>query len=170
MNAVLSGLVGTKALIYLDDIVIWGATLEEHNQILVEVFDRLRFHLLKIEPDKCEFLRKEVYFLVYKVTADGVAMDDRKTAAIKNNPVTTNTKQLKAFVGLAGFYRKFVLRFSSIASPLHKLTGINMPHVWGKEQAEAFQTLKDILFSESLLQYPDFKRDLLSHVMLVQLV
>jgi hypothetical protein len=58
MNSVLSGQVATKALIYLDDIVIWGATLEENNQRLVEVFDRLRVHSLKLETDKCEFLRK----------------------------------------------------------------------------------------------------------------
>jgi len=63
MNTVLIGLVGTKALIYLDDIVIWGATIEEHNQRLAEVFDRLRAQSLKLEPDKCEFLRKEVYLL-----------------------------------------------------------------------------------------------------------
>ena len=70
----------------------------------------------------------------YKVTADGVAMDERKVAAIKNYPEPTNTKQLKSFLGIAGFYRKFVPRFSPIASPLHKLTGKNVPYVWGKEQ------------------------------------
>jgi len=133
MNTVLSGLVGTKALIYLDDIVIWGETIEEHNQILVEVFDRLRAQSLNLEPDKCEFLRKEVYFLGYKVTAEGVAMDERKVAAIQNYPVQNNTKQLKAFLGLVGFYLKFVPRFSPIASPLHKLTGTNVPYMWGKE-------------------------------------
>jgi len=83
MNAVSSGLVGTKTLIYLDDIVIWGVTLEEHNQRLVDLFDRLLFKSLKVEPDKCEFLRKGVYFLGYKITADGVAMDEREVAAIK---------------------------------------------------------------------------------------
>jgi hypothetical protein len=129
MNTVLSGLVWTKVLIYLDDTVIWGATLLEYNQKLVEVFDRLRVQSLKLEPDKCEFLRKEVYFLGYKVTAHGVAMDETKVAAINNYPVPTNTKQLKAFVGLAGFYRKFVLRFSPIAAPLHKLTRKNVPYV-----------------------------------------
>jgi hypothetical protein len=72
--------------------------------------------------------------------------------------VLNNAKQLKAFVGLTGFYRTFVPRFSLIASPLHKLTGKNVPYVWGKEQAKAFQTLKDILCSELLLQYPDFKK------------
>jgi hypothetical protein len=85
-------------------------------------------------------------------------MDERKTAAIKNYPVPTNTKQVKAFLGLAGFYRKFLSRFSPIASPLHKLTRKNVPYGWGKEQAEVFQTLKDILCSEPLLQYPDFKK------------
>ena len=85
-------------------------------------------------------------------------MDERKVATIKNYPVLNNTKQLKAFLGLAGFYRKFVPRFSPFAAPLHKLTGKNVPYMWGNEQAEAFQTLKDILCSELLLQYPDFRK------------
>ena len=125
---------------------------------MIEVYDRLRVQSLKLEPDKCEFLRKEVYFLGYKVMAECAVMDERKTATIKHYPVPTNTKQLKAFLGLAEFYRKFVPWFSLIASPLHKLTGKNAPYVWGKEQAEVFQTLKDILCSEPLLQYPDFKK------------
>ena len=169
MNTVLSGLVGTKTLIYLDDIVIWGVTLEEHNQRLIEVFDRLRIQSLKLEPDKCEFLRKEVYFLGYKITADGVAMDERKVATIKNYPVPTNTRQLKSFLGIAGFYRKFVTCFSPIASPLHKLTGKNVPYVWGKEQAEAFQTLKDILCSDHYCNTRTLKGDLSSHVTPVRL-
>jgi hypothetical protein len=140
MNSVLCGLVGTKALTYFDDIVIWGATLEEHNETLVEVFDRLRVHALKLEPDNCEFPRREMHFLGYKVTADDVTKDEKKIAAIRNCPVPTNTKQLKAFLGLAGFYRKFVPLFKPIASPLHKLTEKNVPYAWGKEQAEAFQT------------------------------
>ena len=73
-------------LIYLDDIVIWGVTLDEHNQRLIEVLDRLRVQSLKLEPDKCEFLRTEVYFLGYKITADGVVMDEKKVAAIKKLP------------------------------------------------------------------------------------
>jgi hypothetical protein len=85
-------------------------------------------------------------------------MDERTTAAIKYYPVPTNRQHLKAFLGHAVFYRKFVPRLRSIASPLHKLTWKNVQYVWGKKQEEAFQTLKDILCSELLLQYPDFKR------------
>ena len=69
------------------------------------MFDRLRVQSLKLEPEKCEFLRKEIYFLGYKITADEVAMDERKVAAIKNYPVPTNTRHLKSFLGIAGFYR-----------------------------------------------------------------
>jgi len=77
INTVLSGLVGTKALVYLGDIVIWVTTLQELSQRLVELSDRLRVQSFKLETDKCVFLRNEVYtyFLGYKVTADGVAMD-----------------------------------------------------------------------------------------------
>jgi transposase InsO family protein len=159
MTKVLSGLTGTKALIYLDDIVVWGTSLKEHNDRLVEVFDRLRLHSLKLQPDKCEFLRKEVCYLGHRVTPEGIRPDERKVAAVRDFPLPSNTKQLKAFLGLAGYYRKFVPRFSPIAKPLHKLTGKNVPYVWGEEQETAFQTLKDILCNEPLLQYPDFKKE-----------
>jgi transposase InsO family protein len=159
MTKVLSGLTGSKALIYLDDVIVWGASLREHNDRLIEVFDRLRLHSLKLQPDKCEFLRKEVCYLGHRVTPRGVRPDDRKVAAVKDYPVPHNTKQLKSFLGLAGYYRKFVPNFSPIARPLHKLTGKNIPFIWGEEQELAFRTLKDILCSEPLLQYPDFNKE-----------
>jgi hypothetical protein len=74
----------------------------------------------------------------------------------------SNTRQLKAVLGLAGYYRKFVPRFSPIAKPLHKLTGKNVPYVWGEEQESAFQTLKDIRCNEPLLQYPDFEKEFIA--------
>jgi hypothetical protein len=78
----------------------------------------------------------------YKVTADRVAMDQKKIATVKNYPVPNKTKQMKAFFGVAGFYRKFVLRHSTIDSQLHKLT--KKCHMWGRRQAEAFRTLKNV--------------------------
>lgn len=105
---------------------------------MIEVYDRLWVQSLKLEPDNCEFLRKEVYFLGYKVTTECAAMDKRKIAAVKNYPVPTNTKQLKAFLGVAEYYRKFVLRFSPIASPLHKVTGKNVPYVCGEKSMQRY--------------------------------
>jgi hypothetical protein len=156
MSNIMSGLIGTKTLVYLDDIVVYGASLQEHNERLIEVFDRLGLHSLRLQPDKCEFLRKEVCYLGHKITPDGVKPDEKKVEAVMKFPVPTTTKQLKAFLGLAGYYRRFVPNFSPIAKPLHKLTGKNVPYVWGKEQDQAFQKLKHILCNEPLLQYPDF--------------
>jgi hypothetical protein len=158
MTKVLSGLTGVKALIYLDDIVVWGITLREHNDRLIEVFDRLRIHSLKLQPDKCEFLRKEVCYLGHKITPQGIEPDESKVAAVREFPVPNNVKQLKAFLGLAGYYRRFVPKFSPIAKPLHRLTGKNVPYVWGEEQDAAFRTLKDMLCSKPLLRYPDFEK------------
>jgi hypothetical protein len=108
-----------------------------------------------------------VCYLGHRITPQGVRPDERKVATVRDFSVPTCTKQLKAFIGLAGYYRRFVPGFSPIAKPLHKLTGKNLPYVWGIGQEEAFQTLKNILSSEPLLQYTDFEKSLLSLVMLV---
>jgi hypothetical protein len=115
MTKVLSGLTRMKALIFLGDIVVWGTSLKEHKR-LIEVFDRLRLHSLKLQPDRCEFLKKEVSYLGHRVMPQGIRAEERKIVA-------SNTKQLKAFVALVGYYRKFILRFNLIARPLNKLTG-----------------------------------------------
>jgi hypothetical protein len=148
-----------KALVYLYDIIVWGASLQEHDAKLIEVFDRLRLHTLKLQPEKCKFMRKEVCYLGYRITAEGVRPDEGKVKVVRDFTVPTNTKQLTAFIGLAGYYRKFVPRFSPIVKTLHELKGKNVPYVWGTRQDQAFQTLKDILCNEPLLQDPDFKRE-----------
>jgi hypothetical protein len=104
-------------------------------------------------------LRKEVCYLGHRVVPEGIIPDERKIAAVRDFAVPNNTRQRKAFLGLAGYYRKFVPRFSQITEPLHKLTRKNVPYAWGEEQESAFQTLKDILCNEPLLQYLDFEKD-----------
>jgi hypothetical protein len=158
MTNILSGLIGMRTLIYLDNIVTWGATLQEHNERLTEIFDKLRVHSLPLQPDKCEFLRKEVCYLGHKITPEGVKPEG-KVVAVKNFPVPSNTKQLKAFLGLAGYYRRFVPNFSPIAKPLHRLICKNTAYIRGNDQQEAFETLKNILCNQPLLQYPDFEKE-----------
>jgi hypothetical protein len=158
MSTVLSGLQGIKCLVYLDDIVIFGNTLHDHNEKLRDVLDRLRKHNLKLQLDKCEFLRKELTFLEHVVSKHGVKPDGRKVEAVRNFPVPTNTREVKGFLGLAGYYRRFVPNFSKIAKPLTKLLSKGTTYVWNDETNESFNKLKELLITEPILQYPDFKQ------------
>jgi len=86
MNSVLTGMQGLKCLVYLDDIVIYGASLEDHNKRLEEVLQRLRKNNLKLQPDKCEFLRKETIYLGHIISENGISPDPSKLTAIKEFP------------------------------------------------------------------------------------
>jgi len=158
MNTVLVGMQGIKCFVYLDDIVIYGASLEEHNRRLTEVLERLRKNKLKLQPDKCEFLRKEVTYLGHIVTENGIRPDPSKITAVKNFPVPTKLKEVQAFIGLAGYYRKFIDNFSKIAKPLTLLTRKESTFAWNEEQQRAFEILKEKLITAPVLIYPDFNR------------
>jgi hypothetical protein len=103
-------------------------------------------------------LRKEVTFLGHQVSEFGIQPDSREVEAIRNFPVPKTAKQLK-FLGLAGYYRRFVLQFIKIAAALHKLLKKDAKYVWEEEQEIAFQTLKRKLMSQPILQYPDFSQE-----------
>jgi hypothetical protein len=158
MSTVLSGIQGLKCLVYLDDIIVFGETLKVHNDKLREVFAKLRMHNLKLQPDKCEFLRKKVTYLGHRLTPQGLIPDSDKVVAVRKFPIPTNTRQLKGFLCLAGYYRRFIPSLSKIAEPLPELLRKNTPFVWNERTDEAFNTLKDLLTNEPLLQYPDFTK------------
>jgi hypothetical protein len=118
MNSVLSGLSGTRCLVYLDDIVIYARSLAYHNTKLREVLDRLRTYKVKLQRDKCEFLRKEVNYLGHQITEAGVRPDPQKVAAIEQFPTPTTAKQLKTFCGMISYYKRFTDLYSSGNLPL----------------------------------------------------
>jgi len=117
MNSVLSGLTGTRCFVYLDGIVIYAKSLADHNTRLRELLERLRTHKLKLQPGKCEFLRKEVNYLGHQITEAGVRPDPQKVVAIEQFPTSTNPKQLKTFCAMISYYRRFIPNCSKIASP-----------------------------------------------------
>lgn len=118
MDNVLQELQGIICLVYLDDIIIFSTSLQEHGENLRKVFQKLREANLKIQPDKCEFMCKEVAFLGHVISTEGVRPNPDKIKAIKNYPIPKTPKEIKAFLGLLGYYRKFIKDFAKITKPL----------------------------------------------------
>lgn len=159
-------------LLYLDDILVFSKSIEEHFARLDIVFSKLKQHGLKMKPSKCWFFQKSVKYLGHIVSSEGISTDPDKTAAVKSWAKPTTEKELRSFLGMAGYYRRFVKDFSKIARPLHELTSggkkstkkkkvkrISIPESWTKECDDAFETLKQKLTSSPVLGYPDFKRE-----------
>jgi hypothetical protein len=104
MNTVLSGIQGIRCLVYLDYVKVYGENLGVHNERLREDFDRMRKYNLKLQPDKCEFLRKKVCYLAHVIEQTGVRPDKKRIEAVINYPEPRTTRELKGFLGLAGYY------------------------------------------------------------------
>jgi len=156
MNEVLRPFIGLFVVVYFDDILIYSKSTEEHLEHLHAVFDALRTARLFGNLEKCTFCTTRVSFLGYVVTPQGIEVDSSKIDAIQSWPTPSTVTQIRSFLGLAGFYRRFVRDFSSIAAPLHELTKKGIPFSWGPAQEEAFTILKDKLTHAPLLQLPDF--------------
>lgn len=158
MDNILRGIQNEKCLVYLDDIIIFSTSLQEHVDRLREVFKRLRETNFKIQLDKSEFLRKEVAYLGHLVTQNGVKPNPDKIKAIKNYPIPSTTKQIKGFLGLLGYYRRFINNFAKITKPLTKCLKKGAKIVHDDEFKSCFDTCKNLLINEPILQYPDFTK------------
>ena len=157
MEVVLSGLARDGCMVYLDDILVFGRTLEEHNDNLAKVFQRLRSAGLTLKPKKGKFVQTEVCYLGHVVSAEGVRTDPSKLQAILEFPVPNNVKALRSFLGLVSYYRRFIPQFSKIAGPLFNLTTKNSLFTWTTLCQETFDKLRKLLTSAPVLVYPDFR-------------
>ncbi|KAL4118953.1 hypothetical protein QTP88_011831 [Uroleucon formosanum] len=158
MNNVMAGIVGIKCLVYLDDIIIYGKGLLDHNEKLRDVFERLRNHNLKIQPTKCEFLKQQCMYLGHIISENGIRPDPEKIKSVLQFPIPTSVKEIKSFLGLSGYYRKFIKSYSLISKPMTNLLRKDVTFNWDTSCQEAFDKLKNILCSEPILQYPDFTK------------
>lgn len=111
-----------QVLVYLDDVIVFGATLEEHEERLLKVLDRLEEVGLKVSLDKCQFCQPKVKYIGHIISADGIATDPSKVEAVTKWPQPADLKSLRSFLGFCGYYRRFVANYSSIVKPLTDLT------------------------------------------------
>ena len=153
MNKVLEGL--SYAVTYLDDIIIFSKNEEDHLRHLEEVFCQLRQAELKMKCSKCDFFKSEIHYLGHLISAHGINPLPDKLDTIKNMPVPKDTKEIKQFLGLTGYYRSFVPRFADISRPLTQLTKKEMKFMWTLECQKFFELLKSFLCGESILKYAD---------------
>src|SRR4051812_41944340 len=158
MNHILRSLIGKSVVVYFDDILVYSKSLEEHVTHVKEVLQILRHENLYANLPKCTFAKDKLIFLGFVVSSNGIEVDVSKVKDIRDWPIPTNDSELRSFHGLAGFYRRFVEDFSTIAFPLNELTKKNVTFVWGKAQQKAFDELKKRLTEAPLLALPYFTK------------
>jgi hypothetical protein len=151
MDLVMRGLSWKSVLVYIDDIVVYGKSFEELKERLREVFSRLKIANLKLKPSKVRLFQREIPFLGHKISHEGVAMDVDKVSEILTWPVPRDVHQTRQFLGLAGYFRRFIKNYSVIAGPLHELTKKNEVFVWNSCRQVAFDSLKQHLTSAPVL-------------------
>ena len=156
MDNVLSGLSWEVCLYYLDDIIIFSKVWQEHLERLRMVFTRLREANLRLGPHKYTLAKSSVTFLGHQVSEEVLQPDTRMLDSIRKIPIPTTVTQVRSFLGLVGYYRRFIKGFSKIAAPLNRLLEKNRPFKWDDECTQAYQELKALLLQEPVVAYPDF--------------
>ena len=154
ISKVLKGL-HSFAMAYLDDIIIFSKDEEEHLEHLRIIFQHLKEAGLKLKRSKCDFIKRHIQYLGHLISQDGIQPLPEKLESIRDMPAPRNPKEIKQFLGLAGYYHKFVPRFSDLSRPLTWLTHKDVLFEWTKECQAVFQMLKDALCEHPILRYPD---------------
>jgi hypothetical protein len=158
MNDVFRPLLDKSVVVYLDDILVYSKNMEEHKQHLAEVFELLREHKLFVKKEKCSFAQEEVHFLGHIVGKGLIRPDPEKLQAIRDWEPLKNVHEVRQFLGLANYYRKFVEGYSKLAAPLTDLLKKDKKWKWSDKCQAAFETLKEKLTSSPVLALPDFTR------------
>ena len=143
------------AIIYLDDILVFSRSTEDHEQHVIQVLERLRQTGLYAKAEKCEFHQEQMEFLGYVVTPQGITMDPSKVRCILDWPVPQKLKEVQSFLGFANFYRRFIKNFAAKSAALVRLTRKEISFVWDATCEESFQALKSAFQSADLLRHFD---------------
>jgi hypothetical protein len=152
MNEIFQDLITEGVVsVYLDDILIFTSSLEEHHRITCLVLDRTREHKLYLQPEKCEFERTKIEYLGIIISHNKVEMDPVKIAGVVGLPMPANKKEMQSFVSFVNFYRHFIHGFSHHARTLFDLTMKDVRFIWGLPQEYSFMKLKELVTSAPVL-------------------
>lgn len=159
MNEILRDYINKICVVYLDDILIFSTSLTEHIQSVRKIFNKLSEHNLKVQFDKCSFLKKETEFLGHVLTDKGMKPNPNKIQCIKEYPLPGTEKQLRGFLGVTGYYRKFIEGYAKLAQPMTKyLKKGNKINKTDPEYITAFENLKTNIINHPILKFPDFEK------------
>ena len=158
MNEIFQELLDSCVIVFLDDILIFSPTREQHLKDLERVLQILQEHKFYAKMSKCEFMKTRIEFLGHVISDQGLETDSSKIRAIKEYPRPKNISELRSFLGLASYYRKFICNFAKIAAPLYELIKKDVRYDWTEEKESSFQRLKDALTSAPVLKLPDFSQ------------
>ena len=154
MENVLADMRYTSCLVFLDDVVTFGDTFSQTLENYRQFCERMRTAGLKLKPSKCSLFQKSVSFLGHVVSEEGIGTDPEKIAAVQSWPVPKKRKEVRSFLGLVGYYRKFIPDCSTVAKPLTELTSPSVTFEWTEGCQEAFEALKQSLLQAPILGYP----------------
>jgi dUTPase len=158
MDLLMTGLNWHGVLVYLDDLLVFGRNFEEHHSRLREVLTRLQHANIKLSPKKCHILQKEVTYLGHVISNGEVKPDPEKTKLIDTYPVPKSIKDVRSFVSLASYYRRFVKNFAQVTKPLTQMLEKGKEFHWSMDCQHAFDVVKEKLGKETKLQLPDFSK------------
>ena len=156
IRQIFGDLLGSTLEAYMDDLVVSSKDLQEHLRKLDLVFSRLRENNLKVKLSKCDFYQSQLGFLGFLVCKEGLRVVPTKVKAIADFPVPTSVKSLQTFLGMVGYYRRFLYQFATIAAPLTDLLRKDSPFVWTDAQQNAFELLKKALQNPPILVFPNY--------------
>lgn len=158
MDRILRGLTGKKVMCYVDDVIVTGENEEDHHNMLMKVIDVFWKHGVSLKPSKCNFGASKIQHLGHVISEDGLEPDPDKIKAVKDYPTPTNVTEVRSFLGLVNYYRKFIKGCSLIARPLQDLTKKDHAFEWTLKCKKAFQILKERLISPPILAFPDVSK------------
>ena len=164
MDIVLSGLPPDRVMAYLDDVVIFSRSLEEHKRDVDRVLEKLDLAGITLRPEKCVFGSNEVDYLGYHMDESGIRPQKQLVEAIQDFPRPKTKKEVRRFLGTAGFYRDFIRNFADIAEPLRHLTKDTVKFMWTNDCENAFEKLKELLTQEPVLAFPITNKEFIVEV------